>query len=255
MATPRKPGTPTTYARHSPDRPCRPDAPVWKHAARKPLLPVLWKHAGHRQPRRRLGSSAKPIAIASLRYNRSAPCARLLTTGPGYILAQDFKRHYKGYWAAALNGESPACPTEEEHVRLCRLPDHYVLKTQKTQTQRQTSCATQRAVASWYDSTGTPQQKTKDKTMDNKGEDLDYEMTNEERPGGWRSIIGASKVDRHKVWHTYVVKNCPRRFFSLTGEPINALEAAKEEVLPQTTQQPFVASTFVRLVVETTRPG
>ncbi|KAG6131232.1 hypothetical protein E4U28_007042 [Claviceps purpurea] len=91
--------------------------------------------------------------------------------------------------------------------------------------------------------------------MDNKGEDLDYEMTNEERPGGWRSIIGASKVDRHKVWHTYVVKNCPRRFFSLTGEPINALEAAKEEVLPQTTQQPFVASTFVRLVVETTRPG
>ncbi|KAG6115396.1 hypothetical protein E4U13_002783 [Claviceps humidiphila] len=91
------------------------------------------------------------------------------TTGPGYILAQDSKRHYVGYWTAALNGESPACPTEEEHVRLCRLPGHYVYVVKPLKTQRQTSYATQRAVASWYNLTGTPQQKTKDKTKDKKG--------------------------------------------------------------------------------------
>ncbi|KAG6099208.1 hypothetical protein E4U31_004490 [Claviceps sp. LM219 group G6] len=90
--------------------------------------------------------------------------------GHTFALAQDSKRHYMGYWTAALNGESPACPTEEEHVRLCRPPDHYVYVVKTPKTQRQTSYATQRAVASWYDSTETPQQKTKDKTKDKKGE-------------------------------------------------------------------------------------
>ncbi|KAG6064749.1 hypothetical protein E4U32_008129 [Claviceps aff. humidiphila group G2b] len=147
-----------------------------------------------------------------------------------------------GYWTAALNGESPACPTEEEHVRLCRLPNHYVYVVKTPKTQRQTSYAIQRAVASWYDSTETPQQKTKTRRRTKRvsgifhriPEDLDYKMTKEERPEDWSSIIGASKIDRH--------------------EPINAVEAAKEEVLTQTTQQPFVASTFVRLAVETIRP-
>ncbi|KAG6062872.1 hypothetical protein E4U32_001868 [Claviceps aff. humidiphila group G2b] len=54
----------------------------------------------------------------------------------------------------------------------------------------------------------------------------------------WSSILGASKVDRHEIWHTYVVRNCPRRLFSLTGESIDVLEAAKEEALTQTAQQP-----------------
>ncbi|KAG6147749.1 hypothetical protein E4U28_006168 [Claviceps purpurea] len=46
----------------------------------------------------------------------------------------------------------------------------------------------------------------------------------------------ASKVDRQEVWHTsYVVRNCPRRLFSLTGQPIHVLEAATEEVMTQAT--------------------
>ncbi|KAG6170835.1 hypothetical protein E4U11_001617 [Claviceps purpurea] len=58
------------------------------------------------------------------------------------------------------------------------------------------------------------------------------------KEASWTSTLGASKVDRHGVWHTYVVKNCPRRLFSLTEESIDVLEAAKEEVLTQTAWQP-----------------
>ncbi|KAG5930788.1 hypothetical protein E4U60_006804 [Claviceps pazoutovae] len=58
------------------------------------------------------------------------------------------------------------------------------------------------------------------------------------KEASWSSTLGASKVDRHDVWHTYVVRNCPRRLFSLTGESIDVPEAAKEEVLTQTAQQP-----------------
>ncbi|KAG6174867.1 hypothetical protein E4U51_000101 [Claviceps purpurea] len=49
------------------------------------------------------------------------------------------------------------------------------------------------------------------------------------KEASWSSTLGASKVDRHEVWHTYVVRNCPRRLFSLTEESIDVLEAAKEE--------------------------
>lgn len=46
----------------------------------------------------------------------------------------------------------------------------------------------------------------------------------------------ASKVDRQEVRYTsYVVRNCPRRLFSLTGQPIHVLEAATEEVMTQAT--------------------
>ncbi|KAG6288810.1 hypothetical protein E4U09_005334, partial [Claviceps aff. purpurea] len=58
------------------------------------------------------------------------------------------------------------------------------------------------------------------------------------KEASWSSTLGASKVDRHEVWHTYVVRNCPRRLLSLTGESIDVLEAAKEEVLTQTAWQP-----------------
>ncbi|KAG6191782.1 hypothetical protein E4U27_004217 [Claviceps purpurea] len=58
------------------------------------------------------------------------------------------------------------------------------------------------------------------------------------KEASWSSTLGASKVDRHEVWHTYVVRNCPRRLFSLTEESIDVLEAAKEEVLTQTAWQP-----------------
>ncbi|CCE30633.1 uncharacterized protein CPUR_04482 [Claviceps purpurea 20.1] len=58
------------------------------------------------------------------------------------------------------------------------------------------------------------------------------------KEASWTSTLGASKVDRHEVWQTYVVRNCPRRLFSLTEESIDVLEAAKEEVLTQTAWQP-----------------
>ncbi|KAG6321214.1 hypothetical protein E4U22_002240 [Claviceps purpurea] len=58
------------------------------------------------------------------------------------------------------------------------------------------------------------------------------------KEASWSSTLGASKVDRHEVWQTYVVRNCPMRLFSLTEESIDVLEAAKEEVLTQTAWQP-----------------
>ncbi|KAG6147131.1 hypothetical protein E4U28_007608 [Claviceps purpurea] len=45
------------------------------------------------------------------------------------------------------------------------------------------------------------------------------------KEASWSSTLGASKVDRHEVWHTY-------------AESIDVLEAAKEEVLTQTAWQP-----------------
>ncbi|KAG6115400.1 hypothetical protein E4U13_002787 [Claviceps humidiphila] len=62
--------------------------------------------------------SAKPIATPTT-------CADF-NHGPKYTLAQVFKRHYMGksYWTCVLNGDSPACPNKEDHVRLCRLPGH-----------------------------------------------------------------------------------------------------------------------------------
>ncbi|KAG6207139.1 hypothetical protein E4U50_003900 [Claviceps purpurea] len=53
-----------------------------------------------------------------------------------------------------------------------------------------------------------------------------------------RDLLLAKEVDRHEVWQTYVVRNCPMRLFSLTEESIDVLEAAKEEVLTQTAWQP-----------------
>ncbi|KAG6315517.1 hypothetical protein E4U44_001284 [Claviceps purpurea] len=68
----------------------------------------------------------------------------------------------------------------------------------------------------------------------------------------WSSTLGASKVDRHEVWHTYVVRNCPMRLFSLTEESIDVLEAAKEEVLTQTAWQPVDVRTSYMLRGATT---
>ncbi|KAG6129957.1 hypothetical protein E4U12_004447, partial [Claviceps purpurea] len=58
------------------------------------------------------------------------------------------------------------------------------------------------------------------------------------KEASWSSTLGASKVDRHEVWHTYVVRNCPRLLRSLTGDSIDTLAAAKEEALAQTAQEP-----------------
>ncbi|KAG6120249.1 hypothetical protein E4U14_003914 [Claviceps sp. LM454 group G7] len=72
------------------------------------------------------------------------------------------------------------------------------------------------------------------------------------KEASWRSTLGGSKVDRHEVWHTYVVRNRPSLLRSLTGESIDALAAAKEEALTQTAQQPVDVRTPYMLRCATT---
>ncbi|KAG6018262.1 hypothetical protein E4U40_000487 [Claviceps sp. LM458 group G5] len=201
-------------------------------------------------------------------------------SGPGHILAQEFKQSYMRFWTAALKGESPSPPPPRAaapqpaaktttYASVASQPEGPTVYTLKTQ--RPSKRAAQRAKAppaedlrllvrlepdapTWdknpyairravADQSDIPLHRVPAATRTKTGwaikpTDAPTRDLLLAKEASWSSTLGASKVDRHEVWHTYVVKNCPRLLRSLTGESINVLEAAKEEALTQTAQQP-----------------
>ncbi|KAG5936277.1 hypothetical protein E4U59_005105 [Claviceps monticola] len=179
-------------------------------------------------------------------------------SGPGHTLAQDFKQQYMRLWTAALKGKSPSPPPSRAaapkpaatttYASVASQPGGPTSFTLKTQ--RSSKRAAQRTKAPPAEDLrllvrlepGAP-------TWDKEAYAIRRAVTDRSEiplhrvPAATRTKTGwaikpTDAPTRHEVWHTYVVRNCPKSLLSLTGESIDVLEAVKEEVLTQTAQQP-----------------
>ncbi|KAG5923759.1 hypothetical protein E4U61_002656 [Claviceps capensis] len=191
-------------------------------------------------------------------------------SGPGHILAQEFKQQYIRFWTAALKGESPPPPpppraaapksaakttTYTSVASQPEGPTSYTLKTQRSSKR-----AIQRAKAS-------------------PAEDLRILVRLEPDAPTWdkdayairRAVADRSEIPLHRVpaatrtktgwaikstdaptrdllmakeasWSSTLGNSLRLTATSLTGESIDFLDAAKEEVLTQTAWQPVDSS-------------